>query len=95
MKTYILKRPVYNSVDFPIGTIIKPIKEEFHCFEVVEGDLKGEKGGIADGLDGWIINDTPENRKLCLEFELDMKKLKRAISKLYEEWDNLPTVKIN
>jgi hypothetical protein len=86
MKTYILKRPVYNSIDFPIGTIIKPINEQFYCFEVVEGDLIGKKGQIADGIVGWIADDTEENRILiqrCIEQEENlMKQVKQNSERL-------------
>lgn len=80
MKTYILKRPIYNNIDFPIGTVIKVNDPKWEV-EVVEGELKGEKGHIADGVEGWIVDDTEENRALiqqCIEHEENlMKQLKQ------------------
>lgn len=82
MKTYILKRPVYNYIDFPIGTIVELFEKPTHQSMiteavVVEGELKGEKLCVADGFDGWIVDDTEENRTLiqrCIEQEENLKK---------------------
>ena len=79
MKTYILKRPVYNSEDFPIGTIVKEVKERFYCFEVVSGKLKGKKGQIADGLNGVVCDNTIKNRKIIKQVLDNDKKLRKAI----------------
>lgn len=67
-KQYILTRPVYNTIDFPIGTVVKECTAIMKCFEVVKGKLKGQRGGIADGLSGWVCDDTPTNRKLIKEY---------------------------
>lgn len=98
MKTYILKRSVYNNEDFPIGTIVtitddywgKGSNDKNTGFTVVEGELKGKKGCVADGLDGWIADDTEENRALiqqCIEHDENLKKqLKQNAKRI----DNIP-----
>lgn len=89
MKTYILKRPIYNHIDFPIGTVVKVNDPKWEV-EVVEGELKGEKGHIADGVEGWIVDDTEENRTLiqrCIEQE---ENLKKQIQQNWERLSNIP-----
>jgi hypothetical protein len=95
MKTYILKYDVYNSIDFPKGTIVKQINEKFYKFEVVEGDLKGEKGDIADGLSGWLLEDTPENRKILADFLNEKERIEAQIKDLNKRWGDLPAAVIN
>ncbi len=90
MKTYILKRAVYNDIDFPIGTIVK-INDPKWEFEVVEGKLKGEKGHIADGVKGYIVDDTKENRTLikrCFEQEKTLLKQLKQNTKQIEKIPN-------
>jgi len=95
MKTYILKRPVYNSVDFPMGTIVKHITEHCRCFEVVEGKQKGEKGDIADGLFEYdfVCDDTQENRKLIKQFQDKEDELEYQRQENYKFLDNIPSSK--
>lgn len=93
MNTYILKFDVYNDIDFPKGSIITIIDPKWE-FEVVEGRLKGERGNIADGLNGWLLEDNPENRMLFKDFTTKSKKLESAIKRLDKKWRSLPTVKI-
>lgn len=91
MKKYILKRTVYNNIDFPVGTIVKPIKEEFRCFEVVSGKLKGEKGEIADGLKGWVCEYTPQNVrriKNCQSMEKQLLKQLKINARLIDSIPN-------
>ncbi len=59
MKTYILKYDVYNNSDFPAGIIVTITndywgkKDDSNTgFTVVEGELKGGKGCVANGLNG-------------------------------------------
>ena len=93
MNTYILKFDVYNDIDFPKGSIVTVIDPKWE-FEVVEGRLKGEKGNIADGLNGWLLEDTHENRMLFKEFTAIAKKLESDIKRLDKEWESLPTVNV-
>ena len=93
MNTYILKFDVYNDIDFPKGSIVTVIDPKWE-FEVVEGRLKGKKGNIADGLNGWLLEDTIENRKLFKEITLKVKKLESAIKRLDKKWRVLPTVRV-
>jgi len=93
MKTYILKRDVYNNIDFPKGTVVKIIDPKWE-FEVSEGKLKGERGNIADGLNGWLLENTPENKKLLKEYLEETKHLELSIKKLDKKWSSLPTVKV-
>ena len=94
MKTYILKYEVCNTVDFPIGTVVK-ITDDYWGnntndvntgFTVVSGKLKGEKGYVADGLNGWLIENTITNRKLIksllsqsVKFQKEGNKLQKII----------------
>lgn len=93
MKKYILKYDVYNNIDFPKGTIVKVIDPKWE-FEVTEGKLNGKRGNIADGLNGWLLEDTPENRLLFNEFKEEERRLNKAIKKLNKNWEKLPTVKV-
>lgn len=93
MKKYILKQTVYNNIDFPRGTIVK-VNDPKWEFEVVSGKLKGQKGNIADGVNGWLLEDTPDNRKLVKEFNDKLKSLKKERSDLYKNWDKIPTAKL-
>ena len=90
MKNYILKYNVHNYETFPVGTIVKKVKEEFACFEVVEGKMKGKKGNIADGLKGWVCDDTPKNRKLLEECMNKEKELRKQIEINSERIHNIP-----
>ena len=85
MKTYILKTAIYNNIDFPIGTIVKVNNPKWEV-EVVEGKLKGEKGHIADGVKGFIVDDTEENRVLiqqCIEHDENLiKQLKQNAKRI-------------
>jgi hypothetical protein len=93
MSTYILKYNVYNSIDFPKGTIVKIIDPKWE-FEVVKGKLKGQRGNIADGLNGWLLENTTENALLFNNFMSEEKKLHDAIRDLNERWELLPTVDV-
>ena len=93
MKTYILKFDVYNDIDFPKGSIVTVVNPKWE-FEVVEGKLNGERGNIEDGLNGWLLEDTPENRVLFKEFTTKVKKLENDIKRLDKEWELIPTVNI-
>ena len=95
MKTYILKRPVYNSIDFPLGTIVKLLQEDHYNFVVVGGKLKGLKGCVADGLNGWVIDNTSKNKKALSIFVKTKKKLHSDIISLNKQWDKLPTSKLS
>ena len=83
MKTYILKRDVWNDILFPMGTIVTPCEGVMVCFEVVEGNLIGKKGGIADGLfkHDFACDDTPINRELIADIIQTEKDLKLALQK--------------
>ena len=89
MKTYILKREVYNSIDFPIGTIVKVNDPEWE-FEVVEGELIGIKGYIADGMEGWIVDDTNENRALIQQCIEHGENLTKQLRQNYDRIENIP-----
>lgn len=93
MKTYILKYDVYNNIYFPKGTIVKVIDPKCE-FEVVEGKLKGKRGNIADGLNGWLLEDNSNNRLLFNDFISESKRLEKAIKDLDKKWGKLPTVKV-
>lgn len=99
MKTYILKYDVYNNEDFPAGTIVtitddywgKGSNKENSGFTVIEGKLKGKKGCVADGLHGYLLDNTNENKKLFTEFQNESRKLKDAINVLNKKWNDLPS----
>lgn len=100
MKTYILKYEVSNHIDFPTGTIVT-ITDDFFgvtdrntSFTVVEGELKGEKGCVADGLEEWLIEDTPKNRKLVEGFLEKASHIHSLMENLEKEWDLVPTAKL-
>ena len=101
-KTYILKRTVINDMIFPIGTIIE-ITDDYWGekstspsdkntgFTVVEGQLKGQKGCVVDGLESFIAEDTEGNMlliKRCLE---SIGNLKKQINDNHIIINNLPT----
>lgn len=97
MKTYILKYEVFNRINFPVGTIVA-ITDDYYrssnrntSFTVVEGELKGEKGCVADGFEGWLIEDTPENRKLVEDFLTKSFHIKLLMLNLQDEWKEVPT----
>lgn len=90
MKTYILKRPVHNDITFPLGTIVKLTNDIFNCFEVVEGDLSGKVGAIADGIDGWLIDDTFENRILTIRHIEHRLNLDQQMKASYSWADKIP-----
>ena len=94
MKTYILKDDVYNDIDFPKGTIISLINEEYYHFVVTKGKLKGQKGGIADGLNGWLLENTVENRNLVKQFCSEEKRLIKELETLSKNWAKIPTVAV-
>lgn len=98
MKTYILKRSVYNNVDFPIGTIVT-ITDDYWGngnnnkntgFTVAEGELKGEKGCVADGLDGWLVDDIEENRTLIQRYIEQEENLEKQLDQNAERIENIP-----
>lgn len=94
MKTYILKYPVRNSIDFPVGTIVK-ITDDYWGkgsnepntgFTVVQGKLKGQKGCVSNGLKTFLVENTKVNRGeikglLKEHRELD-KSIERVLRKL-------------
>lgn len=97
MKTYLLKYPVYNSVDFPTGTVVKILdvggKSNNGKFEVMEGELDGEKGEVADTpLTKWLVENTTENRRKLLNLIDKKRLLEEQIEELNNEWENTPTV---
>ena len=103
MKTYILKYPVHNEHEFPIGTIVTITddywgngNEELNTgFTVVEdGPMKGMKGCVADGLNGYLLENTPENHWEVRDFFSRKAELNRQIEKLNQEWDQLETAKL-
>lgn len=93
MKTYILKRAVYNDIEFPIGTIVK-INDPKWEFEVAEGKLNGKKGHIADGVKGFVIDDTEENRTLIQQYLDQEENLMKQIRKNHERLVNIPNAKV-
>ena len=93
MNTYILKFDVYNDIDFPKGSIVTVIDPKWE-FEVVEGRLKGKRGNVADGLSGWLLEDTLENRMLFKNLISKVKQLESAVNRLDKEWESLPTVNV-
>lgn len=95
MKTYILKRTVYNNETFPIGTIVKHTTGTMVCFEVVEGEMKGMKGGIADGLEGWVVDDTPENRTAIKELLNEETYLRNRLKTNSEKMQNIPSAELS
>lgn len=102
MKTYILKYTVCNNVDFPMGTIVKITDDYWGSghnskntgFTVVEGKLKGQKGCVADGLKGYLIEDTSVNRSLIKGYQIATEKLEQEMDKLDKKWHSVPTVKV-
>lgn len=102
MKTYILKYGVYNEITYPMGTIIKPLKGKVaksggwtYTFQVVEGPLKGKKGTIAGGLNGWVLENTPKNRKLVRTYQKRNAQIDKEITKMNNEWYDVETVKFD
>lgn len=102
VKTYILKYPVHNNIEFPKGTIVT-ITDDFWGkggndlntgFTVAEGKFKGEKGCVANGLNEYLLDDNAKNRKLVEKFEGERKKLHNGITELNKKWDALPTSKL-
>jgi hypothetical protein len=89
METYILKRPIYNQIDFPIGTIVK-INDPNWEVEVVEGELKGKKGHIADGVERFIIDDTEENRALIQQYIEHDENLMKQLIQNRDRIENIP-----
>lgn len=101
MKTYILKYDVYNFITFPKGTVVK-ITDDYWGggssdqkntgFTVTKGKLKGQKGNVADGLNGWLLENTVENRKLLSEFKSKEKSLNISINSLNRAWNKIKAV---
>ena len=98
MKTYILRLPVFNENDFPKGTIVK-ITDDYWGknksnpntgFTVIEGELKGKKGCVADGLLGYLLDDTLENRHLIKVLQDEQENIKFLYEQLQKRWDELP-----
>ncbi len=99
MKTYILKYQVTNMHTFPIGTVVT-ITDDYYgagrtshntSFTVVEGELKGKKGCVANGLQGWLIDDTPQNRKLIDDFIKKAEHIKILMRNLDSDLEEIPT----
>lgn len=98
MKTYILKRVVYNDDEFPIGTIVTITDDYWENgnndkntgFTVVEGELEGKKGCVANGLDGWLADDTKANRSLIQQCIEHMKDIKNQLKRNTELIDSIP-----
>ena len=86
-KTYLLKYPVHNGITFPIGSVVVPISgERYDNFKVVSGKYKGKKGCVANGLDGWLIENTETNR-LKLQMFLNKKVYyEHKIKELNQKW---------
>lgn len=102
MKTYILKFDVNNTGIFPAGTVVKVTDDYWKDgnwkntgFTVVEGKLKGEKGCVINGLQNWLIPDTPENREKILDLIAKQKEIEKAQQSLNKEWDTLETADLN
>lgn len=99
MKTYILKNAIYNNEEFPIGTVVEVIEFEAknaNCasFRVTEGPMKGQIGLVADGLKGFLIENTQVNRKKFIKFKKDKEDLHRQMQKLINDWDKIETIKL-
>lgn len=92
MKTYILKYDIYNDTTFPKGTIVKVNDWQWE-FEVTEGKLKGQKGHIADGMDGWLIENTPEMKTMVKDYFAAAKKIDLKIKELNQMWGKIKTEK--
>lgn len=96
VKTYILKSDISNfHEEFPMGTIITPIVHDHYCFKVVYGKLREKKGQIADGLDGYIVEDTKKNRETIARVIKKNKELNLAIKKNWKRISNIPDAKLN
>lgn len=95
MKTYILKYPVYNTIDFPEGTIIELINERMANFKVIEGNLNGEKGFVANGLDGWLIENTHENVDKINQLITRRNAILEEGEKINEEWESIKPAKLD
>lgn len=103
MKTYILKYDIYNNIDFPKGTIISITDDYWRKghndlntgFTVVSGKLKGEKGCVSAGLNGYLFDNTIENKKLIKNYKSEIKMINRSLKELDKKFDSLPTVKLN
>lgn len=101
MKTYILKYDIHNNVRFPAGTIVK-ITDDYWGgndesntgFTVAEGELKGKKGHVVNGLDGWLLEDTKENRKAVKNLYDKQKEIEKMQNTMREQYDNLKTAKL-
>ncbi len=78
MKTYILKRDCENDETFPRGTIVRVNDVDWE-FEVMKGKLKGKCGHIADGLAGWLVENTEKNRRIFAQVKKNEKNLLRAL----------------
>lgn len=100
MKTYILKYDVINIDDlFPAGIIVK-ITDDYWGntnndkntgFTVVSGKLKGQKGCVVNGLEGWLLENTETNRKIFKEFAENIKKLTKSLEAEEKAWEKIPT----
>lgn len=95
MKKYILKYTVHNSIEFPAGTTVKLIDSEHYNFVVVKGKLKGKKGCVADGLNGWLFEDTTDNRKSFEQYRKTKKKIEDSLKELNKYWNKLPTASVS
>ncbi len=90
-ETYILKNDIYNHIDFPRGTIVK-VNDWNWEFEVVKGKLKGEKGHIADGMNGHLLENNIKNKKMIKRFQDTEKKIQKDLRDLYGVMHSVPTV---
>jgi hypothetical protein len=98
LTTYILKYTVSNEDYFIAGTVVT-ITDDYYSdkednpntgFTVAEGELKGKKGHVADGLQGWLLENTEENRKEFNAIQDESRRLQGLIDALYQRWHEIP-----
>ena len=94
-QTYILKYSVYNGDErnFLAGLIVEVIDPEWE-FRVVKGKMKGMRGNIADGLNGYLIENTIQNRNLFKRLSIKANKLHAELAKVDKKWNSVKSVKL-
>lgn len=94
-KTYILKYAIYNGSPriFLAGLIVEVIDPKWE-FRVVKGKMKGMRGNIAGGLNGYLVDNTVQNRNLFKRLSIKANKLHAELDKLDKKWSSVKSVKL-
>ena len=98
-ETYILRHNVNNDILFKRGTIIRitddywgdNLDDKNTGFTVVSGKLKGKKGYVANGLKGWLLENTKENRQKVSNYIKAKKDIQKQLDRLDRDFDLIKT----